>query len=92
MAVSASRSKALAGTANNSGEVADTHSVGSIDNLDFAVFAIAEITAKHANAVPPFHLVSGRPSAPYAMSQSCRTPPVLLTRLARFVRWQSLYT
>jgi hypothetical protein len=36
---------------NNSGDVPNTHSVGSIGNLDLGVFAITEITTKHAAAV-----------------------------------------
>jgi hypothetical protein len=75
---------------NNSGDVPDTHSVGSIGNLDLGVFAITEITTTHTDAVPPMHLVTGPPNPTYAGLQSCRTPTVSLTGLAGLARWQSL--
>jgi hypothetical protein len=75
---------------NNSGNVLDTHSVGSIGNLDLCVFAITEITTKHAAAVPPMHLVTGTPNPAYAGLQSCYTPTMPLTRFAVLARWQSL--
>jgi hypothetical protein len=49
--------------ANRSGKIADTHPIHSICNLDFGVFAVADVTAKFPDALPPADLIAGIPNA-----------------------------
>ena len=74
-------------SADHSGKIRDTHSVGSIGNFNLAVFAITEIATENADAVPPTHLVTGAPNRAEASLHRCRTPTMPLTRLTRRACW-----
>jgi hypothetical protein len=74
--------------AGNSGKLLDAHSVGSIRDLDFGVFAVANVATEDANAFAPMHLVTRIPDASYAGLQRLGAPTVSLTGLARLPSWQ----
>jgi hypothetical protein len=78
--------------AGNSSELLDAHPVGSIRDLDFGVFAVANVATEDANAFAPMHLITRIPDASYAGLQRLGAPTVSLTRLARLPGWQSLPT
>jgi hypothetical protein len=75
-----------------SAKVRDTHSVGSIGDHDFGVFAITEIAMKDADAVAPVYLLPRTPSAPNRGHYYSCAPGAPLTRLARLAGWQALST
>jgi hypothetical protein len=80
------------GVDRSSGEVPDTHPVGSIYDHDLSVFTITKITMENTDTVSPAHLVSRTPEAAYPRLQRRRGPSAPLTCLARPAAWQSLCT
>ena len=74
------------------GKLRETHTVGSICDHDFAVFAVTNIATENTDAVPPAHALPRMPKAVNQGWQRRRGPRVPLTCLASLTARQSLCT